>query len=116
MHISRLASVQAGKAGIDYADKSAFLWISVIRLPDFVPRKKEKAGLLVGGIPACGDAEIWENFQKFPPLYRRVRIDTIQIKKKQPELFQRRLQKLLDNTKAGIMYGEWNDNGRLVTD
>jgi len=26
------------------------------------------------------------------------------------------LQKLLDNTKAGIMYGEWNDNGRLLTD
>ncbi len=22
----------------------------------------------------------------------------------------------LDNTKAGIMYGEWNDNGRLLTD
>lgn len=24
---------------------------------------------------------VWENFQKFPPLYQRVRIDTIQIKK-----------------------------------
>ena len=63
-----------------------------------------------------GDAEIWENFQKFPSLYQRVRIDTIQIKKKQPELFQSRLQKLLDNTKKGIMYGEWNDNGRLPAD
>ena len=62
------------------------------------------------------DSEIWENFQNFPALYQRVRIDTIQIKKKQPELFQSRLQKLLDNTKAGIMYGEWNDNGRLFTD
>lgn len=60
--------------------------------------------------------EIWDIFQKFPSLYQRVRIDTIQIKKKQPELFQSRLQKLLDNTKAGIMYGEWNDNGRLLTD
>jgi len=37
---------------------------------------------------------VWENFQKFPSLYQRVRIDTIQIKKKQPELFQSRLQKL----------------------
>ena len=62
------------------------------------------------------DVEIWDNFQKFPPLYQRVRIDTIQIKKKQPELFQKRLQKLLVNTKAGIMYGEWNDNGRLLTE
>ena len=62
------------------------------------------------------DSEIWENFQKLPPLYQRVRIDTIQIKKKQPELFQSRLQKFLDNTKAGVMYGEWNDNGRLLAD
>lgn len=60
------------------------------------------------------DPEIWKNFQAFPPLYQRVRIDTIQIKKKQPELFNSRLQKLLDNTKKGIMYGEWNDNGRLL--
>lgn len=60
------------------------------------------------------DNEVWENFLKFPPLYQRVRIDTIQIKKKQPELFQSRLQKLVQNTKQGIMYGEWNDNGRLV--
>ena len=55
------------------------------------------------------DAEIWEN-----SLYQRVRVDTIQIKKKQPDLFKSRLQKLLDNTKAGVMYGEWNDNGRLL--
>lgn len=59
------------------------------------------------------DAVVWNNFQKFPSLYRRVRIDTIQIKKKQPELFQSRLKKLIDNTRAGVMYGEWNDNGRL---
>lgn len=30
---------QNGKDGIDYADKSAFHWLSVIRLPDFVTRK-----------------------------------------------------------------------------
>lgn len=60
------------------------------------------------------DPEIWENFQNFPPLYQRVRIDTIQIKKKQPDLFNSRLQKLLKNTKVDVMYGEWNDNGRLL--
>ena len=59
------------------------------------------------------EKEIWENFLKFPPLYQRVRIDTIQIKKKQPELFQSRLQKFLENTRQGVLYGEWNDNGRL---
>lgn len=62
------------------------------------------------------DTEIWENFQKFPWLYQRVRIDTIQIKKKQLELFKSRLQKLLDNIKVNVMYGEWNDNGRLLDD
>ena len=30
---------QDGTEGIDYSDKSAFRWISVIRLPDFVDRK-----------------------------------------------------------------------------
>ena len=62
------------------------------------------------------DTEIRENFQKFPQLYKRVRINTIQKKKEQPELFKRHSQKLLDNTKAGVMYGEWNDNGRLLED
>ena len=61
------------------------------------------------------DPEVWENFQKFPELYKRVRVDTIQIKKKsKPELYRSRLDKLIENTRKGIMYGEWNDNGRLL--
>ena len=59
------------------------------------------------------DKTVWQNFNKFPPLYQRVRIDTIQIKKKQPDLFKSRLYKFIENTKYGIMYGEWNDGGRL---
>lgn len=57
---------------------------------------------------------VWDNYMSFPPLYRRVRIDTIQIKKKQPELFNSRLQKFIKNTRQGIMFGKWNDNGRLI--
>lgn len=61
------------------------------------------------------DIQVWENFQKFPKLYQRVRIDTIQIKKKnKPELYKSRLEKLIENTQKDIMYGEWNDNGRLL--
>lgn len=60
------------------------------------------------------DTTVWNNFLSFPPLYQRVRIDTIQIKKKQPEVYQSRLQKFIDNTRQGIMFGEWNDNGRLL--
>lgn len=62
------------------------------------------------------DSAILENFNQFPALYQRVRIDTIQIKKKQPDLFRSRLQKLLNRTKENIMYGEWNDYGRLLED
>lgn len=59
------------------------------------------------------DPVLWENFCRLPDLYKRVRIDTIQIKKNQPELFRKRLDKFLENTRKGILYGEWNDNGRL---
>lgn len=60
--------------------------------------------------------EVWTNFQRFPPLYQRVRIDTIQVNRRMrhPELFKKRLEKFIENTRKGIMYGEWNDNGRLL--
>ena len=41
------------------------------------------------------DPIVWRNFQNFPPLYQRVRIDTIQIKKKQRPLFENRLKNSL---------------------
>lgn len=56
----------------------------------------------------------WKNFQTFPELYQRIRIDTIQTYKKQPDLFQSRLEKLIDNTRQNIMYGDWNNYGRLL--
>lgn len=57
---------------------------------------------------------VWETFMSFSPLYQRVRIDTMQRKKKRPEVFRRRLAKLIENTRNGVMYGDWNDNGRLL--
>lgn len=59
------------------------------------------------------DPVVWNNFCQFPDLYRRIRIDTIQIKKNQPELFESRLNKFIENTRKGLLYGEWNDNRRL---
>ncbi|QJD72737.1 YdeI/OmpD-associated family protein [Lactobacillus acetotolerans] len=55
-----------------------------------------------------------KNFESFPELYKRVRIDTIQIKRNRPQLFQKRLSRFLKNTKEGKMYGRWNDQGRLL--
>lgn len=57
----------------------------------------------------------WENFQAFPALYQRVRIDSIQRdKKKDRAVFDRRLKKLIDQSQAGKMFGDWNDCGRLL--
>lgn len=58
----------------------------------------------------------YENFKKFPPLYQRVRIDTIQSKKRKPEVFQSRFEKFQAYTIKNQMYGSWNDDGRLPDD
>lgn len=60
------------------------------------------------------DPRAYANFLAFPRLYRHVRLDTIQIKKNQPELFHSRLEKFLKNTRENRMYGEWNDEERLL--
>lgn len=60
------------------------------------------------------DVDVWTNFQNLPSLYKRIRINTIQIKKNQPDVFAARLNKFIENTKKGVVYGEWNNNGRLL--
>ncbi|TWT00576.1 YdeI family protein [Planomicrobium sp. CPCC 101079] len=60
------------------------------------------------------DAQVYQNFLRFPELYKRIRIDTIQSYKHDPELFYKRLEKFIKNTKENKMYGQWNDNGRLL--
>lgn len=59
------------------------------------------------------DPLVLKNFNAFPELYKRVRIDNIQSYKKQRELYEQRLQKFIQKTKEGEMYGEWNDGGLL---
>ncbi|GIQ69311.1 hypothetical protein XYCOK13_21350 [Xylanibacillus composti] len=60
------------------------------------------------------ERQVYENFLAFPALYQRVRMDTIHSVKNQPELFARRLDKFITNTKANKMYGQWHDHGRLL--
>lgn len=56
-----------------------------------------------------------ENFSKLPDLYRRIRIGNIILKRyKDTETYRRRLEKFVDCTRRGIMYGEWNDGGILL--
>ncbi|QHJ69796.1 YdeI/OmpD-associated family protein [Planococcus halotolerans] len=59
------------------------------------------------------DEQVYRNFLNFPELYSRIRIDTIQSTKKDPAVFNARLEKFIENTRANKIYGQWNDNGRL---
>lgn len=56
----------------------------------------------------------WSNFQLFPTLYQRVRIDNIQRIIKIRDLFDKRLQKLINASERGEMIGDWHDCGRLL--
>ena len=51
------------------------------------------------------DSEVWENFQRFPPLYQRVRIGYIEEVRKQPAVFQSRLANFLQKTKQNKQFG-----------
>lgn len=59
------------------------------------------------------DEQVYQNFLSFPELYRRIRIDTIQSYRNDPELFNKRMEKFIENTRENKMYGQWDDNGRL---
>ncbi|MBT2218089.1 YdeI/OmpD-associated family protein [Virgibacillus dakarensis] len=60
------------------------------------------------------DEQLYRNYIHFPELYRRIRIDTIQSYRNDPNTFNKRLDKFIKNTKKNKMYGQWNDNGRLI--
>ena len=60
------------------------------------------------------DEEIWDNFNNFPELERRVRISNIQREKKKSEAYNKALKHFLEETKENKMYGDWDDNGRLI--
>lgn len=60
------------------------------------------------------DEQVYHHFSSFPELYRRIRIDTIQSYKDQPEIFESRLEKFIASTRENKMYGQWHDQGRLL--
>lgn len=62
------------------------------------------------------DKQAWENFNHFPLLYQRIRIDNIEWAREKIEIntFETRLNKLIETSRENKMYGEWNDYGRLI--
>ena len=64
---------------------------------------------------AMKQARVYSKFRSFPPLYQRVRAYNVAFyKKRDPETYQRMLERLIQETKAGNLFGEWNDYGRLL--
>ena len=66
---------------------------------------------------ALKDARVWSAFLCFPPLYRRVRAYNLASYKDRPrQVYEKKLARLIQETRRGKMYGDWNDYGRLPED
>ncbi len=64
---------------------------------------------------ALKQARVWSKFKTFHPLYQRIRAYNIAFSKtRYPESYKRALAHLIEETRKGKMYGEWNDYGRLL--
>ena len=64
---------------------------------------------------ALKDARVWAKFKRFPPLYQRVRAGNVAFyRKRSKTIYENALANLIDYTKRGEMFGEWNDYGRLL--
>lgn len=65
-------------------------------------------------VAALKAARVWTRFRAFPPLYQRVRAYNVSFyKKRDQQLYRQALQHLIDETRKGRMFGEWDDYGRL---
>ena len=68
-------------------------------------------------VAALKKARVYSKFKAFPELYQRVRAYNVSFYKRiDKEQYQIALARLIQYTKKGEMYGEWNDYGRLLKD
>lgn len=58
---------------------------------------------------------VWETFSSFHPLYQRVRASNLEsYRRRHPGSYGRVLRRLVEETRKGKTYGNWNDYGRLL--
>ena len=63
---------------------------------------------------AMKEAKVWSKFKEFPALYQRVRAYNVAFYKgRDINAYNKALKHLIEETKKGKMFGEWNDYGRL---
>ena len=66
-------------------------------------------------VAALKQARVWTKFKSFPALYQRIRVYNIAYyRDKDPLTYNLALKHLIEATKKGEMFGEWNDYGRLL--
>ena len=64
---------------------------------------------------ALKSARAWTKYKSFPPLYQRIRAYNVAFyKTRDKSMYEQTLSHLITETKAGRMFGEWNDYGRLL--
>ena len=73
------------------------------KLPDLTLKPIEIAADILEALQA--DGETWENFQRFPDLYKRIRIAFIEEQRRNPEVFKQRLDDFLKKTRQKKMFG-----------
>lgn len=60
-------------------------------------------------------AQVWSKFKSFPLLYQRIRVSNLISYKKYDILkYKKFLMHLIEKTRQGHMFGQWNDYGRLL--
>jgi hypothetical protein len=60
------------------------------------------------------DETLYTNFLALPELYVRIKIDNIQSVMDDEKLYHQRLDKFIEHTRMNKLYGQWNDDGRLL--
>jgi uncharacterized protein YdeI (YjbR/CyaY-like superfamily) len=81
------------------------------KLPPLAMRE-DIAADITAALKATGSA--LDNFEKFPLLYRAVRVGYIEEMRKTSSEFDRRLGNFVRKTALNEMFGNWNDGGRLL--
>jgi uncharacterized protein YdeI (YjbR/CyaY-like superfamily) len=72
----------------------------------------EVAADITAALKGTGNA--FDHFEKFPALYRAVRVGYIEEMRKKPTEFDKRLGNFVRKTASNEMFGNWNDGGRLL--
>ena len=82
-------------------------------MPDWKPEDFVFQNWTIEALKA--DRTVWENFNSFPDIYKRIKIDRIQhyMDTGRPDAAHKALDKFIEDTRAGKLQRNWNDGGRL---